>query len=79
MPKKISFKRLTPYLRGAIFAFALAGFTLDDIQSEVTKTDGAPPCLQTISDTIARGEKEGGLREPLAGRVAQPQPSTRKS
>ena len=62
MPKKISFKRLTPYLRGAIFAFALAGFTLDDIQSEVTKTDGAPPCLQTISDTIARCKKQGGLQ-----------------
>ena len=62
MAKKSSFNRLTPYLRGAILAFALAGLTLEDIQSHVTKTDGSKPCLQTISDTIARCKQEGGLQ-----------------
>ena len=62
MPKKTSFTRLTPYLRGAIVAFALAGSTLEDIQGHVTKTDGSPPCLRMISDTIARFKQAGGLQ-----------------
>ena len=62
MVKKTSYKRLTPYLRGAIFAFALAGFTLEQIQEKIRKPDGASPCLQTLSDTISRCKDEGGLR-----------------
>ena len=60
--KKTSFERLTPYLRGAIFAFAVAGYTLDQIQDEIVKSDGATPCLQTISGTIERCYAEGGIK-----------------
>ena len=61
MVKKTSFQRLTPFLRGAIFAFALAGYSLENIQDQIKKSDGAVPCLQTISDTIARCRAEGGF------------------
>ena len=59
--KTTSYQRLTPYLRGAIFAFAIAGFTLMEIQEEVRKPDGTAPCLQSISDTVARSTSQGGF------------------
>ena len=62
MGKKTSYERLTPYLRGAVFAFAIAGFTLDQIRDHVRKPDGTKPCLQTVSATISRCRAEGGLR-----------------
>ena len=59
--KKTTFQRLTPYLRGAIYAFFLAGYSLTDIQDKVRKPDGATPSIQTISDTVARCKEAGGF------------------
>ena len=63
MPKrKQSYERLTPFLRGAVFAFALAGFTLEDIQDKIKKPDGSTPCLSTIASTIDTAKANGGFR-----------------
>ena len=61
MGKKTSFQRLTPYLRGAIYAFFLAGYTLEQIEENIKKEDGTTPCLQTISNTISLCKEEGGF------------------
>ena len=61
MGKATSHTRLTPYLRGAIMAFALAGYSLDDIRSEVCKPDGAQPSKTAIAQTIALCRANGGF------------------
>ena len=60
--KRTSIERLTPYLRGAIFAFFVAGYTLEQIRDEVKKPDGTTPCLETVSGTIQRCKEEGGIK-----------------
>lgn len=61
MVQKISYQRLTPYLRGAVYAFFLAGYTLTQIQDEVRKPDGSTPSVQSISNTVSQCKKEGGF------------------
>ena len=52
---------LSPFLRGAIFAFFLAGHTQQEIADEVEKPDGTNPTQPAVAQTIAEAQKNGGL------------------
>ena len=45
-----SYVRLTQFVRGVIYGFFLAGYTLDESREEVVKSDGAAPSSQSIAE-----------------------------
>ena len=47
-----SYVRLTPFVRGVIYGFFLARYTLDESREEVVKSDGAALSRQTIAEII---------------------------
>ena len=60
-PARASFARLTPFLRGVIYGLYLSGSSFDEIQQEVAKPDGADVTLQSIRNTVAMCEANGGV------------------
>ena len=65
---KTSYQRLTPLLTGAILAFALAGYTLENIQGQIKKPDGSTPSIRPSLATINLKHLWTHLQTHLAGR-----------
>lgn len=59
---RVSYARLSPYVKGIIFGMFLAGSGLQEIADKVVKSDGTHPCQQAVAMTVARCKQEGGTK-----------------
>ena len=55
--------RFTPFVCGAIYGLALAGWTYQQIADEVKKSDGSHPCQQSVASVVKRAKQNGELHK----------------
>ena len=56
-----SYARISPYLRGAIYALYVAGWSYRDILNEIEKPDESHPCIGTIGCVVKKAEAAGSF------------------